>query len=74
MLINIDPVLSPNLLYHLRSMGHGEKLILVDANFSNRYSTTNFPVNEVAPQIIISNCFIYPKIKKNGYTTCSITV
>ena len=33
MLINIDPVLSPNLLYHLRSMGHGEKLILVDANF-----------------------------------------
>ena len=49
-------------------------LILVDANFLNRYSTTNFPVNEVAPQIIISNCFIYPKIKKNGYTTCSITV
>tara|TARA_B100000214_G_scaffold182404_1_gene131580 strand:- start:29 stop:490 length:462 start_codon:yes stop_codon:yes gene_type:complete len=33
MLINIDPVLSPNLLYHLRSMGHGEKLILADANF-----------------------------------------
>ena len=33
MLININPILSPNLLFHLRSMGHGEKLILADANF-----------------------------------------
>ena len=33
MLINIDPILSPELLFHLRSMGHGEKIILADANF-----------------------------------------
>ena len=33
MLININPVLSPELLFYLRSMGHGEKLILSDANF-----------------------------------------
>ena len=33
MLINISPVLSPDLLFHLRSMGHGEKIILADANF-----------------------------------------
>ena len=33
MLININPILSPELLFHLRSMGHGEKLILADANF-----------------------------------------
>ena len=33
MLININPFLSPELLFHLRSMGHGEKLILADANF-----------------------------------------
>ena len=33
MLININPVLSPELLFHLRSMGHGEILILADANF-----------------------------------------
>ena len=39
MLIKIDPVLSPNLLFHLRSMGHGEKLILADANFPA--NTTN---------------------------------
>ena len=33
MLININPVLSPEILFHLRSMGHGEKMILADANF-----------------------------------------
>ena len=33
MLININPVLSPELLYSLRSMGHGDKLVLTDANF-----------------------------------------
>ena len=31
--ININPILSPELLFHLRSMGHGEKIILADANF-----------------------------------------
>ena len=33
MLINIDPILSPELLHALRSMGHGDKLVLADANF-----------------------------------------
>ena len=33
MLIKIDPILSPDLLFLLRSMGHGDKLILADANF-----------------------------------------
>jgi L-fucose mutarotase len=33
MLKNIDPVLSPQLLQVLRSMGHGDDLCLVDANF-----------------------------------------
>ena len=33
MLINIDPVLSPELLSVLRSMGHGDRLVLCDANF-----------------------------------------
>ena len=40
MLININPILSPELLFHLRSMGHGEKLILADANFPSN-STNN---------------------------------
>ena len=33
MLIDIDPILSPKLLSTLRSMGHGDRLILADANF-----------------------------------------
>jgi len=33
MLIKIDPILSPELLFTLRTMGHGDKLVLADANF-----------------------------------------
>lgn len=33
MLIGIDPVLTPDLLRHLRAMGHGDQLVIVDANF-----------------------------------------
>ena len=33
MLIKIDPILSPELLFTLSSMGHGDKLVLADANF-----------------------------------------
>ena len=33
MLIKIDPILSPDVLHCLRSMGHGDKLILCDSNF-----------------------------------------
>ena len=33
MLINIDPILSPDVLSTLREMGHGDKLILCDSNF-----------------------------------------
>ena len=33
MLINIDPLLNPKLLSILRSMGHGDRIVLCDANF-----------------------------------------
>ena len=33
MLKNIDPRLSPELLYVLRAMGHGDELAIVDANY-----------------------------------------
>lgn len=33
MLKNIDPLLTPELLYVLASMGHGDELAVVDANF-----------------------------------------
>lgn len=38
MLINIDPLLSPDLLHVLRAMGHGDEIAIVDANFPG---TTN---------------------------------
>lgn len=33
MLIGLDPLLSPDLLFTLASMGHGDEIALVDANF-----------------------------------------
>ena len=33
MLKNIDPLLNADVLYALRAMGHGDALILCDANF-----------------------------------------
>lgn len=33
MLININPILSPDLLHALRAMGHGDEIAIVDANF-----------------------------------------
>jgi len=33
MLIGINPLLGPELLAHLRSMGHGDDLVIADANF-----------------------------------------
>lgn len=33
MLRNISPLLSPELLYALRAMGHGDEIAIVDANF-----------------------------------------
>ena len=33
MLRNINPILCPNLLHALRSMGHGDEIVIADANF-----------------------------------------
>ncbi len=33
MLRNIDPILSPDLLYALRAMGHGDEIVIADANY-----------------------------------------
>jgi L-fucose mutarotase len=33
MLIGLDPLLGPDLLYALRAMGHGDDIVLADANF-----------------------------------------
>src|SRR5215469_9272653 len=43
MLKGIDPLLSPDLIYALRAMGHGDELTIVDANY---------PATSAGPQVI----------------------
>ena len=43
MLKSIDPLLGPDLLYVLRSMGHGDELTIVDANY---------PAQSAGPDVI----------------------
>ena len=43
MLKSIDPLLSPDLLYVLRAMGHGDELAIVDANY---------PAYSAGPEVI----------------------
>jgi L-fucose mutarotase len=43
MLKNIDPRLTPELLYVLRAMGHGDELAIVDANY---------PAESAGPRVI----------------------
>ncbi|NQZ29942.1 MAG: ribose ABC transporter [Oceanospirillaceae bacterium] len=48
MLKNIDPLLSADLLYHLRAMGHGDELVIVDGNYpaaSNAKNLVALPGN-----------------------------
>tara|TARA_B100001142_G_C13931621_1_gene499560 strand:+ start:40 stop:492 length:453 start_codon:yes stop_codon:yes gene_type:complete len=40
MLINVNPLISPEILSLIRSMGHGDKFVLSDANFPS-YSHAN---------------------------------
>jgi len=42
MLRGIDPILSPDLLYALRIMGHGDEIVIADANFPS--SSLRVPV------------------------------
>ena len=43
MLKNIDPLLTPDLLQVLRAMGHGDEIVLVDANY---------PAESAGPQVV----------------------
>jgi L-fucose mutarotase len=43
MLKGLDPLLSPDLIYTLRAMGHGDELTIVDANY---------PASSSGPEVI----------------------
>ena len=42
MLINVNPLISPEILSLIRSMGHGDKLVLSDANFPSYRRAINY--------------------------------
>jgi L-fucose mutarotase len=44
MLKNIDPVLSPQLLHVLAAMGHGDEIVVADANFTAETLAAGKPV------------------------------
>ena len=44
MLINVNPLISPEILSLIRSMGHGDKFVLSDANFPSYSQGNNFTV------------------------------
>ncbi|MBO9475875.1 ribose ABC transporter [Shimia sp. R10_1] len=41
MLRNINPLLSPDLLHTLRAMGHGDEIVIADANFPATSTATS---------------------------------
>ena len=53
MLIGIDPLLGPELLCHLRAMGHGDCLVIADANF---------PAGSVAKRLVRSEGTTTPQM------------
>lgn len=53
MLIGIDPLLGPELLSHLRAMGHGDYLVIADANF---------PAASVAKRLVRSEGVTTPQM------------
>ena len=58
MLINVNPLLSPDILATLRSMGHGDRFVLSDANFpsyshaSKLYRMDGLNIPEAAAAIL----------------------
>ncbi|MDP8995620.1 MAG: ribose ABC transporter, partial [Pseudomonadota bacterium] len=43
MLVGIHPLLGPDLLHALQSMGHGDELVIADANF---------PASSLGPKVV----------------------
>ncbi len=52
MLKNIDPLLTPDLLYVLRAMGHGDEIVIVDANY---------PAESAGPQVVRMDALSAPQ-------------
>lgn len=44
MLIELDPLLTPDLLHALMAMGHGDRIVLVDANYPSTRGRRTLPL------------------------------
>ena len=62
MLIGIDPLLGPELLCHLRAMGHGDYLVIADANFPSASVATRLVRSEgtTTPQMLAAVLSVLP--------------
>lgn len=62
MLIGIDPLIGPELLAHLRSMGHGDELVIADANFPAASIARRIVRAEgtTVPQMLTAVCSLLP--------------
>ncbi|MGY0574794.1 RbsD/FucU family protein [Bradyrhizobium sp. RDM12] len=65
MLKSIDPLLNADVLYALRSMGHGDDLVLCD---------TNFPVDAVARQTVLGRLLRIDNVTASRATRAILSV
>jgi L-fucose mutarotase len=53
MLIGLDPLLTPDLLHALAAMGHGDRIVLVDANYPSTRGRRTIPIPGAdAPRVL----------------------
>ena len=65
MLKSIDPILGADVLYALRSMGHGDDLVLCD---------TNFPADAVARQTVLGRLLHIDNVPANRAARAVLSV
>jgi L-fucose mutarotase len=76
MLIGIDPLLGPELLCHLRAMGHGDYLVIADANFPAASSAKRLVRSEgtTAPQMLAAVLSVLPLDRFTDSAVCVMQV
>lgn len=76
MLIGIDPLLGPDLLAHLRAMGHGDDLVIADANFPAASIAKRLVRAEAAtaPQMLAAVLSVLPLDTFNDAAVCVMEV
>lgn len=75
MLMGLDPRLSPEMLFALRSMGHGHRIAIVDANFPCDPGDRVIRADSVsATDILDAVLSVFPLETKNGDVACRMIV